>query len=298
MPPLRDLELTTLGLSRSSTVIKTYICLFVHVCLTTKAVHLEVVSDLITEAFIAALRRFIARQGCPALIWSDHGSNFVGAKELQSLLTDHTTQGAVSDFAVHIYNIQWKFIPERVPHFGGIWEPGVKTHLKCVVSPGKLTLEEFSTVLNQIEACLNSCPLIHMNLPDDDGITVLTPDHFLISRPLVTLPNPQLSYRAISLLKCWPLFCQHLGRNFWERWQNEHLQTLNKYNKWRFPSKNVTVEDVSKRLVLSPPISRLIAVYPGLDKLVRVVAVKTPQGIYKRPVSKVAVLLPNGTDIN
>ena len=85
------------GHVRKPTVVKTYICLFV--CLTVKAVHLEVVSDLTTEAFIAALRRFIARRGCPALIWSNHGSNFVGAKselkELQSFLTDRTTQDVV-----------------------------------------------------------------------------------------------------------------------------------------------------------------------------------------------------------
>ena len=88
------------GHVRKPTIIKSYICLFV--CLTVKAVHLEVVSDLTTEAFIAALRRFVARRGCPALIWSDHGSNFVGAKselkELQSFLTDCTTQDVVSNF--------------------------------------------------------------------------------------------------------------------------------------------------------------------------------------------------------
>ena len=98
--------------------------------------HLEVVSDLTTEAFIAALRRFIARRRCPSLIWSDHGSNFVGAKselkDLQGLLADHTTQGAVSDFC-SMHNIQWKFIPERAPHFGGIWDSAVK--IECEDSP-------------------------------------------------------------------------------------------------------------------------------------------------------------------
>ena len=177
---------------------------------------------------------------------------------------------------------------------------GVKTHLKRIVSPVKLTFEEFSTVLNQIEACLNSRPLIPMNSPDDDGIAVLTPGHFLIGKPLVALPDPQLSYRSISLLKRWHL-CQQLTRHFWERWQNEYLQTLNKYNKWRFPSRNVAVGDVvilkeTGTIPTKWPIARVIAVHPGLDKLVRVVTVKKPQGVYKRPVSKVVVFLPNGTD--
>ena len=72
------------------------------VCLSVKAVHLELVSDLTTEAFIAALRRFIARQGYPTLIWSDHGSNFVGAKgelkALQNTLSNRITHGAISEF--------------------------------------------------------------------------------------------------------------------------------------------------------------------------------------------------------
>ena len=66
------------GCVRKPTVVKAYICLFV--CLTVKAVHLELVSDLTIEAFIAALRRFLARRGYPLLLWSDHGTNFVCAK--------------------------------------------------------------------------------------------------------------------------------------------------------------------------------------------------------------------------
>ena len=100
----------------------------------------------------------------------------------------------------------WRYIyiPEKSPHFGGIWESAVKstkTVINRVVSPVKLTFEEFTTVLTQIEACLNSRPLTPLNLPDDDGIAVLTPGHFLIGKPLMSLPDPQLSYRSVSLLK-------------------------------------------------------------------------------------------------
>ena len=229
---------------------------------------------------------------------------FCWSQERTEGVADRATQGAVSDFC-STCNIQWKFIPERAPHFGGIWESavkGVKTHLKRIVSPVKLTFEEFSTVLSQIEACLNSRPLTPMNSPDDDGVTVLTPGHFLIGKPLVALPNSQLSYRSMSLLKRWHL-CQQLVRHFWERWHNEYLCTLNKYNKWHFPSRNIAVGDVvilqeTGTIPTKWPIAHVIAVYPGSDKLVRVVTVKTPQGTYKRPVSKVAVLLPNETDTN
>ena len=72
------------GYIRKPTVIKSYICMFVF--LSVKTVQLELVSDLSTDAFRASLRRFTARQGKPTLIWSDHGSNFVGAaRELKEL---------------------------------------------------------------------------------------------------------------------------------------------------------------------------------------------------------------------
>ena len=96
-------------------------CVFVS--LSVKAVHLELVSNLTTEAFIRALRRFIARRGKPCLIWSDHGTNFVGAvhelKEFIAFFQTQKTQGTLSEFCA-MQNITWKFIPEHTPHFGGM----------------------------------------------------------------------------------------------------------------------------------------------------------------------------------
>ena len=69
---------------RKPIIVKSYACIFV--ALSVKAVHLEVVSDLTTDAFLACLRRFISRRGIPSAIWSDHGTNFVGAsRELSEL---------------------------------------------------------------------------------------------------------------------------------------------------------------------------------------------------------------------
>ena len=102
------------GFIRKPTIVKAYVCVFVS--LSVKAVHLELVSDLTTEAFIAALRRFIARRGRPSTIWSDHGTNFVGAareiKEMIQFLEKRKSQGAISQFCA-AQNITWKFIPER-----------------------------------------------------------------------------------------------------------------------------------------------------------------------------------------
>ena len=285
------------GHVRKPTVLKAYICLFV--CLAVKAVHLELVSDLTTECFVAALRRFVARRGCPSLIWSDHGTNFVGAnrelKELNVFLNHQVTHGAISEFCCG-HNITWKYIPERSPHFGGLWESAVKNHLKRIVSPVKLSFEEFTTVLTQVEACLNSRPLVPTNSADDDGIEVLTPGHFLIGKPVSALPDPQLSYKSISILRRWHL-CQCLIRHFWQRWQNEYLSTLNRYNKWKYPTRNVSAGDIvvvqeSGTAPTKWPLGRVLETHPGKDGLVRVVTLKTSQGTYTRPVSKIAVLLP------
>ncbi len=82
------------GHTRRPVYLKAYACLFV--CFSTKAVHIELVSDLTGEAFLAALKRFVARRGarrgCPTHLQSDNGSNFVGAnnilKDIYALLSD------------------------------------------------------------------------------------------------------------------------------------------------------------------------------------------------------------------
>ena len=97
------------GHVRKSTQIKTYICGFV--CLAVKAVHLELVSDLSTEAFLSCLRRFISRRGLPTLMWSDNGTNFVGAekeiKELYQFWQRENTQQSFSRFLTD-QRIEWK----------------------------------------------------------------------------------------------------------------------------------------------------------------------------------------------
>ena len=149
--------------TRKPVLVKAYLAIFI--CFCTRAVHLDVVSDLTTEAFLAALKRFISRRGLPQHIHSDNGSNFVGAKhdliEFYRHLSSRETQNAVHSFLL-TQKIAWHTIPERAPHFGGLWEAAVKSakhHLKRVVGQQTLTFEEFTTIASQVEACLNSRPL-------------------------------------------------------------------------------------------------------------------------------------------
>ena len=171
----------------------------------------------------------------------------------------------------------------------------MKRHLSRIVGNVKLNFPELSTVLNQIEACLNSRPLVP--LPSGDGnIEPLTPGHFLIGRPLEAIPDPALSLQPIPALRRWHL-CQSLVRHFWRRWSSEYLVTLQKLHKWQSPSRNFEVGDVVilREDGLVPtrwPLARVIKTHAGRDGLVRVVTLKTSSGTSTRPVNKVVLLVP------
>ena len=290
---------TKVGSVRKPTFVKTYVAVFVS--LSVKAVHLEAVSDLTTDAFIACLRRFIARRGKPILIWSDNGSNFVGAArlltELYEFLRMRETEHVVASYCAS-QGVTWEFIPERAPHFGGLWEAAVKSmkkHLRNIVGDTRLTFEELSTVLCQIEAVLNSRPLTPLS--NEGEAEALTPGHFLVGRPLEALPDPRdISERPISSLRRWSL-CQSLVKHFWKRWSSEYLVTLQRLNKWQHPLRNLEVDDIvllrDETLVPSHwPLARVLETHPGSDGLVRVVKVKTSSGTFTRPVNKTVLLLP------
>jgi hypothetical protein len=285
------------GTRRSKIRIKCYIAIFV--CLSTRAIHLEVVSDMSTQAFLAALKRFISRRGRCTNIYSDNGTNFVGAKgelkKLQELIQTKDHKQMVTRFAQG-EGIKWHFIPPRAPNFGGIWEAGVKSfkyHLRRVMGNECLTFEEMTTLTSQIEACLNSRPLIPLsNDPTDPS--VLTPGHFLIGSPLTCIPEPDLVNVKLGLLSRWQLI-QRLLQQFWRRWSLDYLSHLQQRTKWTTSSTNVQpgVLCIVKEDNV-PPLNWKIAVilelHPGPDGLVRVVTIRTASGQFKRPISKICLL--------
>ena len=123
--------------------IKCYLIVFV--CFCTKAVHLELISDQTKESFLAAVDRFTARRGLPLHIYSDHGSNFMGARnelaKYYQIINSPDWQESIKDYSFN-YEINWHTIPQRAPHFGGLWESAVKAakyHLKGTGSPYKVT---------------------------------------------------------------------------------------------------------------------------------------------------------------
>ncbi|XP_075163011.1 uncharacterized protein LOC142235633 [Haematobia irritans] len=144
---------------RNAKLTKGYAAVFV--CFPTRAVHLEVCSDLTTDGFLAAFMRFVGRRGLPKTMFSDNGRNFVGASA--KLLQEHNRflQAAEKCIAdkYSLHGFSWSFIPPYAPHMGGLWESAVKSmksHLKKIAGNLNFTYEEFSTLLIRVESVLNS----------------------------------------------------------------------------------------------------------------------------------------------
>ncbi|GBN32855.1 hypothetical protein AVEN_14027-1 [Araneus ventricosus] len=203
---------------RKGVLHKMYICIFV--CFVPKAIHIEIVSDLKSEAFIATLKRLFGRRGKCAKLYSDNGKTFVDANlEIKGLLKlvkepDEKLSGFLS-----AEGIEWKFIPPRAPSFGGLWETAVKSakyHLKRIVGRSNLTYEEFLTVCIQIEGILNSRPLCPLSSSADD-LTALTPAHFLIGRSMNSIIEPNLTDLSEGALKRWQRVTR-LVQLIWNKW--------------------------------------------------------------------------------
>ncbi|CAA9997841.1 unnamed protein product, partial [Nesidiocoris tenuis] len=286
---------------RGTATLKAYVVLFV--CFSSKALHIEVATSLSTPAFIAAFRRFCDRRGNPQHVYSDNGSNFVGAaaelRHLQSLLSNPSHRSLTTTEA-SVHGTQWHFIPPRAPHFGGLWEASVKQTkrlLQVSMRGQRLDLESFQSLLIRIEAILNSRPIQDISPDASDDIEYLTPGHFLILRPLTAAPpnvpdpfelsvSPRGQYRHVK----------ELALHFWKRWSREYLTSQQALQKWNKPdSRSPQVGQVV--IILEddlPPLSwklgRISRLFPGPDEVSRVAEVRTPNGILCRPLRKLCPL--------
>ncbi|XP_053681683.1 uncharacterized protein LOC128732458 [Sabethes cyaneus] len=95
--------------------VKRWVAIFT--CLTVRAIHLQAVHSLTTDSCKKAVRRFVARRGAPKEVYTDNGTNFVGAsRELEQELRD--INRALGSTFTDIDTL-WRFNPPSAPHMGG-----------------------------------------------------------------------------------------------------------------------------------------------------------------------------------
>ncbi|UYV70525.1 hypothetical protein LAZ67_7003416 [Cordylochernes scorpioides] len=253
-------------------------------CAVFRAIHLELVTSLSTEAFIQALRRFIARRGRPTVIYSDNGTNFVGANNALKALN---WKKIVLDQNLH--KISWKFIPPTAAWWGGWWERlirSIKDLLVRILGHSSVYYEEMSTILCDAEATINSRPLTYIH-EDFDSLIPLSPSMFLHDSKYVGVPD--LDKLDSKKFQDRYRHCQRLREALRSRFRSEYLGQLVQKANERTPKLSVgdvVIVKVEDKRRLHWPMARIVELFPGRDGHSRVAKVRTKLGTLIRPVQK------------
>ena len=130
---------------------------FLFTCLTTRAVHVEIVTFMDTSSCVMGIEWFVSRRGTPAMIWSDNGTNFTGAeKELRESIEKWNVVNIAVELAHKV--IKRRFYPFSGPHQGGIWERLVRSFkrvLYTILGTRHLTNEVLHTTFCLVETKLS-----------------------------------------------------------------------------------------------------------------------------------------------
>ncbi|CAH8818888.1 unnamed protein product [Schistosoma curassoni] len=280
-----------LFVKRGRSLEKRYGCVFT--CLQTRAVHIEMTHSLNTDSFIMALLRFIGRRGKPAEIYSDNGSNFVGAvSELRRFVQQLNQQKIDKELSAR--QIQWHFNPPSSSHRGGVWERmirSIRRLLLLITREQTLTDETLNTYLIEIERILNDRPLTPV-VQDANDKLALSPNSLLLLRECDGIVE-EGSIRD-KYDKRWKQI-NHLANVFWKRWLREYLPSLQKRQKWLVEHRNFQKGDV---VIVASDISTRGKWPSGVvedceiddDGRVRTVVVRTNGGLVRRDIRRLCLL--------
>jgi hypothetical protein len=281
-----------LQVKQGRSMIKRWGCIFT--CLRTRAVHIELAYSLTTDSFLMALMRFISRRGPPKEMFSDNGTNFVGADNELRQVVQRVPHQQVGDSLLN-YDIQWQFQPPACSHRGGVWERlirSVRRILSAISKEQVVTDESLTTFLAEVERIMNCRPIAPVS-DDHTANMALTPNDILLLRPGRAL-IPEAILCLDQYRKHWKQ-ALHLSNVFWKRWSREYLHLLQLRQKWQFKERNFEVGDVV--LIASAdckrfewPLARVTLTYPDSDGVVRKVDVKTSRGESTRDIRSLHLL--------
>lgn len=273
-------------------------------CLTTRAVHLDLLKSMDSDAYLMALRRFVARRGSPAELWSDQGTNFKGAERELKEAFEEMVPALQQQLARQ--KIKFNFNPPAAPHFGGVWEReirSVKSALYTCVGAQPVPEEVLLTVLVEVEAILNSKPLgyVSSDIADPDPVT---PNSLLMGRPDGSLPPVVYPETEMLSRRRWR-HSQILADQFWSRFIREYLPGLQTRQKWQSSPPNLP--DQAVVVLVEPhlpraqwPVGRVVNVHRSDDGCIRSADININGHILTRPVTRLVMLpaLPSGEDIS
>jgi hypothetical protein len=287
--------------------VKRYGLLFT--CLCSRAVHIEVLDDMTTDAFINALRALIALRGNVRQLRSDQGTNFVGARR-------EFLEGVKEMDQECLKKLGCEFVmnPPSASHMGGAWERQIRTIRSVLTSildqaSQRLDSSSLRTYLYEVMAIINSRPLTAHLLSDPAGPQPLTPNHILTMKSSIVLPPPgDFVKEDLYLRKRWRKV-QHLANEFWSRWKKEYMLNLQERQKWHKTRRNAQVNDIVIVQDDNAPrnewkLAKITEVYPGEDGHVRKLRLLisesalddqgkrlTKQTYLERPIHKTVTLL-------
>lgn len=263
-------------------------------CFHSRAVHLELVDDASTGAFMNAFRAFVARRGAPSAVYSDNAKGFKAASREVRQLYKSINWARVREEGVTT-QVEWFFSTERSPHQNGLCERlvrTVKTPLRVVVGSARLTRSQLALILIEIEAVVNNRPLATTTEDPSDWVPI-TPMELVSGRRLEQIPDPKNPKSSTSFSHLWKRR-QAILNQFWRRWSNDYLLEQSVRKIWKTPK----FEDLMGRIVLVKDdhlsrnewlIGRIVEILPSKDGLVRNVVVKTASSRLRRAVQKLAL---------
>ncbi|XP_070410119.1 uncharacterized protein [Nothobranchius furzeri] len=280
-------------------------------CMSTRAVHIELIETMSADSFINALRRLFSIRGPAKFPRSDRGTNFVGVCKELGLDSGNGVVGKYLDSGNGVVGkylrekgCVWTFNTPHASHMGGSWERliGVSRRILDAMllrtEQTRLTHDVLCTFMAEVMAIINTRPLVPIST-DPDSPAVLTPA-MLLTQKMSAVSAPLGNFSSGQLFgKQWK-HVQHLADTFWKRWKGEYLSTLQGRAKWTETRTDVREGDVvlqkdSQASRNERPMGLIVKTFPSSDKKVRKVEVRIVKDgtvkMFLRPVSEIVVLL-------
>eukprot|EP00795_Rhopilema_esculentum_P015986 gene15986-7318_t len=249
---------------------------------------------------IKGRQRFVSRRGTPSIIVTDNAKTFKAAsKQLQAMLKSTEVRTYCNS-----RRIKWYFNLAKAPWCGGFYERlirGFKSCLKKCIGQARLTYDELTTVVTEIEATFNPRPLTY--LYENELEEALTPSHLLVGRRLLSLlETPQEDDddggygEQEDVARRRQRYLNTVLDNYWRRWKREYLVDLREYHRLEIKKSHVpeisegdivSIEDENRKNRATWKLGKVEAVKKGQDEVIQGARVRLANGNFiDRPIQK------------